>query len=249
MNNYSKKDIKKDNKIENKINNITKGKQKMVNKPNINELNDASKNNLSKPKLVILITSLVLFIILTGLVLTKHTAFLDDWASNFALSIRSDELNDFMVILTNISSAYSLIAISLLLLFILKNKREPFLIILNLTSVFIFSQIVKLIIHRPRPIGDALVEHIGYSYPSGHSMVSLAYFGFIAYKIYKNTKNKTLKYFSLISISVLIVVIGFSRIYLGVHYLSDVLGGFFLAIPYLVIFNYFEEKYIAGDYK
>ena len=81
-----------------------------------------------------------------------------------------------------------------------------------------------------------MVDETGLSYPSGHSMVSLAYYGFIAYLLYKRTTSKLIKTIIWIILTILISIIGFSRIYLGVHYLTDVIGGFLLAIIYLTIY-------------
>ena len=67
-------------------------------------------------------------------------------------------------------------------------------------------------------------------------MISMAFYGFIIYLIYKNIKNKYLKWISIILISILILMIGFSRIYLGVHYVSDVLAGFLFSISYLIVY-------------
>ena len=77
----------------------------------------------------------------------------------------------------------------------------------------------------------------GYSFPSGHSMISAAFYGFLIYLIYKKVKNKKLKITLIIVLSILIVSIGISRIYLGVHYTSDVLGGFLLSISYLILYT------------
>lgn len=78
---------------------------------------------------------------------------------------------------------------------------------------------------------------VGYSFPSGHSMVSMAFYGFLIYLIYNNIKNKYIKWILICSLSILIILIGISRIYLGVHYTSDVLAGFLLSISYLVIYT------------
>ena len=96
---------------------------------------------------------------------------------------------------------------------------------------------LKNIVERPRPIGYRLIDETGYSFPSGHSMISAAFYGLIIYFIWKNVKNKKLKYISCALLGLLIAFIGISRIYLGVHYASDVLGGFIISIAYLIIFT------------
>ena len=68
------------------------------------------------------------------------------------------------------------------------------------------------------------------------SMISMAFYGYIIYLIYKYVKNKYIKWISIVLLSILICSIGISRIYLGVHYTSDVLGGFLISVSYLVIY-------------
>ena len=85
---------------------------------------------------------------------------------------------------------------------------------------------------------------VGYSLPSGHSMVSMAYYGFIIYLIFKNIENKKLKVLLIALLSFLIINIGISRIYLGVHYASDVCAGFLVAISYLMVYSNAIKKYI-----
>lgn len=75
-------------------------------------------------------------------------------------------------------------------------------------------------------------------------MVSMAFYGFLIYLIYKNAKNKYLKWSLITILGVLIISIGISRIYLGVHYTSDVLAGFLIAISYLIIYISMVNKFI-----
>ena len=95
---------------------------------------------------------------------------------------------------------------------------------------------LKNILQRPRPTEYRIIEETGYSFPSGHSMVSMAFYGYLIYLIYKYVKNKYVKWISITLLGILICLIGISRIYLGVHYTSDVLGGFLISISYLIIY-------------
>ena len=108
---------------------------------------------------------------------------------------------------------------------------------LNLTINFIFNQYMKIFFQRPRPMDLMIVEENGYSFPSGHSMVSMAFYGFIIFLIWKYLKSNKLKWLYTILLGILIVTIGTSRIYLGVHYASDVLAGFYFSIAYLIIYT------------
>lgn len=139
--------------------------------------------------------------------------------------------------ITNLGSALFVIAVSILLLVFLKDKLIGLSIFLNLAIVGGLNQILKMIFQRPRPVGYRLIEESGYSFPSGHSMISAAFYGFLIYLIYKKVENKYIKYSLIIGLTLLIVCIGLSRIYLGVHYASDVLAGFLVSICYLIVFT------------
>jgi undecaprenyl-diphosphatase len=93
-----------------------------------------------------------------------------------------------------------------------------------LFSTWAFMELLKIWFERGRPAGEALTVAGGYSFPSGHAMVSAAFYGFIAYLLIRN-KTKWGRLGAYL-IYLLIFLIGFSRIYLNVHYASDVLAGF-----------------------
>ncbi len=149
-------------------------------------------------------------------------------------NLRSDGLTFIMLFITNFCNPIILILLSLVILLICKDKKMGLIIIINLLVSILLNIIFKWIIQRDRPLEDFLIIESGYSFPSGHSMVSMAYYGLIIYFIYKKVEDKRVRNVLMILIGLLILAIGFSRIYLGVHFASDVIGGFLISIIYLV---------------
>lgn len=147
-----------------------------------------------------------------------------------------------MTFVSFLGSATMVIVLTLGFIFLLKNKRNSKYITINLVLVFLLNRILKLIVARERPNVLRLVSEEGYSFPSGHAMVSMGFYGFLIYLIYTNIKNKKIKYLLITFLSILILLIGISRIYLGVHYATDIIGGFIIGIVYLVIFIKFVYK-------
>lgn len=151
--------------------------------------------------------------------------------------------------ITNFGGAIFVISLTTILFFVIKDKKIGITIITNLGIVTILNQIIKFIMQRPRPTEFRIIEETGYSFPSGHSMVSLAFYGYLIYLIYKYINNKHLKRTLIIILSVLICIIGVSRIYLGVHYTSDVLGGFLISFAYLIIYIELVNKFVLEKNK
>ena len=151
--------------------------------------------------------------------------------------------------ITNFGGAIFVISLTTILFFLIKDKKIGISIIANLGIVTILNQIIKFIMQRPRPTEFRIIEETGYSFPSGHSMVSLAFYGYLVYLIYKYINNKHLKRTLIIILSILICVIGVSRIYLGVHYTSDVLGGFLISMAYLIIYIELVNKFVLEKNK
>lgn len=156
----------------------------------------------------------------------------------------SDFVTPIAKFITNFGGAIFLIVLTIVLFIVIKNKKIGVSIFSNLVIVTILNQLLKGILQRPRPTEYRIIEETGYSFPSGHSMVSMAFYGYFIYLIYKYVKNKYVKWISIILLSLLICLIGISRIYLGVHYTSDVLGGFLISISYLIIYISAANKFI-----
>lgn len=189
-------------------------------------------------KLIILLICVIILIAIMEDIFEKETLFIDLFIYKLiVLSMRNNVLTFIFKIITNLGGAYCLIIIAILCAIFIKNKKIAFAMPVNLILSTMLNLMLKNIVERPRPIGYRLIDETGYSFPSGHSMISAAFYGLIIYFIWKNVKNTKLKYISCILLAVLILLIGISRIYLGVHYASDVLGGFTISIAYLIIFT------------
>ena len=156
----------------------------------------------------------------------------------------SDFATPIAKFITNFGGAIFLVIATITLFIVIRNKKIGISILSNLAIVTVLNQLIKRILQRPRPTEYRIIEETGYSFPSGHSMVSMAFYGYFIYLIYKYVKNKYVKWISISLLSLLICLIGISRIYLGVHYTSDVLGGFLISISYLIIYISVANKFI-----
>ena len=172
------------------------------------------------------------------------------FSSNFdnAISLFFSVHNN--VIFTNIFKAISFICspkfmiglnVLLFIFIIVKKKYKLLIIVLSSISSVIINNLVKIIVRRERPDYLRMVMEKSYSFPSGHAMISVLFFGSIIYLVNKyNLKYKKLITFSL---STFVLLVGISRIYLGVHYLTDVVGGYLLGfIVLFLIIHLFERK-------
>lgn len=197
---------------------------------------------------------LVLFITLIGFLALVEDVFNKEIMNGDIIGYKiistfliSDFATPIAKFITNFGGAMFLITLTVILFILIKNKKIGLSIFSNLVIITGLNQLLKRILQRPRPTEFRIIEETGYSFPSGHSMVSMAFYGYLIYLIYKYVKNKYVKWISIVLLGILICSIGVSRIYLGVHYTSDVLGGFLLSISYLILFissvnKFFIEK-------
>ncbi|MCI6627600.1 MAG: phosphatase PAP2 family protein [Tenericutes bacterium] len=194
---------------------------------------DIIKNNY---KFIILLISLVLFLFLAEDVFNKDIVKCDIIGYSIIKSFINSSNTQVMKVITWFGSATCLILLTIILFIVLKNKITGFLIAINLVIVTILNQLLKFVLQRPRPDDYRLIDESGYSFPSGHSMISMAFYGYLIYLIYKSKFNKYVKIILITIFVFLILFIGISRIYLGVHYTSDVIAGILLSISYLIVF-------------
>lgn len=179
------------------------------------------------------IFSIVLFVIfLLGVYFNEYLIWIDDFSYSIVSLFISDTMTTIMKFITFFADPIWCILFSVLVIIFWKKIRKAFLI--NLILVFMLNYILKLIFSRTRPIDINIITETGYSFPSGHAMISLAIYGFLAYLLWKS--DYKYKKIGVSLLVLLIVLIGISRIYLGVHYTSDVIAGFIVSLGYLLLF-------------
>ena len=193
-------------------------------------------------KNILLICLIIFFIFITTLVIYNKISFIDSSVYNFLISFKNDSLTNFFRFITKFSNVAFLVIFVLIVLLILRNKDAVF-VIFNLIFLRLLNYVIKIIIKRDRPNILRLIKIGEYSFPSGHAMISMGVYGYLIYLIYKKVKNPYIKYLGIIILSLLIILIGISRIYLGVHYFSDVVAGYTLSLIYLIIFIRVRRKY------
>lgn len=186
--------------------------------------------------LILNVAFLLLFIFLTQDVLEKEVLFYDQAISSVIYSFRTPLLTTVMSTITNLTDIPAGIILSLLvvLLLIRKHKKEALIFSLSPMIGGILNYILKIIFHLPRPNISPLEALNDFTYPSGHAMNNLVLYGLLAFYTFHFTKNKPLSILSMFVAVIWIGLIGFSRIYLGVHYFSDVMAGYFVGFWWLI---------------
>lgn len=153
------------------------------------------------------------------------------------LGWRQEWLTPYMEQLSNLASPVTLFVVCLIIAAFAPGTRPGRCALMNLFLALGLNLLLKSIIQRPRPEGFRLIAETGYSFPSGHSMVSMAFYGLIVWMIWHYEKDTVLKYALCAAFSLIIVGVGLSRIYLGVHYASDVIAGFCVSLLWLAFYT------------
>ena len=201
---------------------------------------------MKKRKIIGLIL-LIGFIVLTILLLTNNISSFDSFIYKYFFHIRNNFFNVFFVFFTRLGDIIPVTIITICLLMAL-NKEDRYILGSSMIITLLLNQGLKYIIQRPRPpIEERLISQGGYSYPSGHSMMAMCLYGVVIYLINTKLKNKKLKIILTILLSIIILLIGISRIYVRVHYPSDVLGAYLLTILILIINITLINNHIRGN--
>ena len=185
------------------------------------------------------------FIELTEEVQDKTMRGFDRQVTEYITSYRTPELNQIFTFITDLGDVYAyVVAVTIVIIFFLKKFRS-WKFILELVGVLILATLsniaLKRVFNRARPMSEHLVVVESLSYPSGHAMSAMAFYGFLIYLVFRIKMSRWLRTLLALFFAVLILLIGISRIYLGVHFPSDVVGGFLAGLIWvafcIILFN------------
>lgn len=184
------------------------------------------------------------FCLVAFVILGYTVKFYPDWLVTFDQPIQellrtplTDGKTTFFKAFTflgNSTTLITLVAFTSLFLLLRKYYSELLWVISTTAIGGGLNFLIKFAYQRPRPSIEHLVEASHYSFPSGHSMASIIFYGSLIVLVHLLLKNKTLQYGLTILLVLLIILIGTSRVYVGVHYPTDILGGFLLGGSLLV---------------
>jgi len=158
---------------------------------------------------------------------------------NWTQGLENDTLTNIAKTITFIGSSKGMIIVTLLaaiILFVfLGHRRELILLIVSVGGVAILNEGLKMIYQRERPTLHRIIEETGFSFPSGHSMASFTLYAMLTYLLWRHIRSGRGRTIVLVVAAAIILMIGMSRIYLGVHYPSDVLGGYLISACWVAL--------------
>jgi undecaprenyl-diphosphatase len=170
----------------------------------------------------------------------------DQMIISFITDFESPTMTSVMKVFTFIGSTISIIVLSILILFflyiVLKHRTELILFIAVIIGANILFSSLKLVFHRARPDLHRLIEIGGYSFPSGHATNAFALYGILTFLLWRHISSHSGRIILIFMSTLMILMIGISRIYLGVHYPSDVIAGYFISGFWLTMAIWFYQS-------
>lgn len=200
---------------------------------------------MKKTRLYIASFLTLIFIVLSILVKFDLVSSIDTFIYNLCTCKMNDILTSIFKIITFLGSTPFIVTLSILLFVIFlicKKKTSAFLTASVIIISTILNNVIKIIMMRSRPDVLKLVIETSYSFPSGHTMASVTIYGILLYLVNKTDLKHGLKNILRIILIMLPILIGISRIYLGAHFASDVIGAYLVSTILLLVATYLVDK-------
>lgn len=163
---------------------------------------------------------------------------MDEKFTAFLYSIRSNWLSQLFYAVTQLGTREAVFSIGGLATIVFLYRRRYTAVLafwLTMAGTGLSVQYGKTFISRDRPDKVAFYPEHNFSFPSGHATTAISLYGMLAYFMYRHMRRSLQRSVMFLATAVLILLIGFSRIYLGVHFLSDVLAGFLLGALWVLL--------------
>lgn len=197
--------------------------------------------------LVLCLLSLVIFLFFTSEMLEAEFNSLDVQVIHQVYSLRTPELTRAMILVSSLGSSMTLTVVLLVMVLVLmlkNHRKEAFIFCLTLLMGVMLSLLLKSLIQRPRPQLSPLIVERTSSFPSSHAMNSLIFFSLLWYFSYHFFHKKWVTVLSFLASTCAVLIIGFSRIYLGVHYLTDIVAGYIAGFWWFVTVLLVDRTFI-----
>ncbi|WP_129111087.1 phosphatase PAP2 family protein [Bacillus toyonensis] len=202
------------------------------------------KKKLHQYEVMCIILLLTVFSIIAWRVHAGGVTVMDTYVRGLVKGLQTESSLTFFSYFTKLGSAIGIVTILIISLLVFWQKRYYAAMIVYPMGILITHLVnkgIKEIVKRERPSLNEALDALGYSFPSGHAMLSIMTFGFLAYIIAANLKSVTGKYVITILMGILIVSIGLSRVILNVHYPTDILAGYCVGGILLIIAIYYHR--------
>lgn len=191
---------------------------------------------------------LAVFLLLMSKVLAGGAPRIDALAHALVVErLRADWLTPVMEGFSALAAPPALVGMLLLIAAFGPGRRPGWFCGLNLVLAALLNVVLKAIVQRPRPEGFRLAVEGGFSFPSGHSMAACAFFGLIIWLVWRYERAPRRRLLLTAVFSLVILMVGVSRIYLGVHYASDVVAGFCASLAWLALYTRLAAPALLGD--
>lgn len=191
--------------------------------------------------------SLLCFIIMSYLVQADHLVIFDKTVIDRVQGLEVGGLTAAMKFFTFIGSTRLIIILTvpifLFLFLVLKHRVEILIFLAVVYMTPILNRLLKMYFNRARPDFHRLIEIGGYSFPSGHAMNAFSFYSILAFLLWRHVPPRPGRIAVIIFSSLMIFAIGISRVYLGVHYPSDIIGGFLASGLWVAAVIWFFQRY------
>ncbi len=188
---------------------------------------------------------IVLLIKLRNEIFESELLAFDKNVSFFLYSLRTPFLTQIMIFFSFLGEQFTVLitAIGTIFLLFKRHKREAFLFLFTIMTGVMLNILLKEVIGRPRPIFDPLLLLTDYSFPSGHAMNSFVFYALLAHFTHHFSFSRKYTNRAVIIALAIVFFIGISRIYLGVHYPTDIIGGYIAGLGWLVCVLLIEKTF------